>query len=148
MIKFHLVVAAIALVMIACTVVVDCYRLVMMMMVVIVVMIVIKVVVVVVMIVVMIVVQISICRPSSSILLAVEVQRRTHRRRVWRIDDRALLFGRQAGLESSVRQRSYGALGVYGRCCVGRPGSGKGRRARVGIAFCLAEDNCQWKARC
>jgi uncharacterized paraquat-inducible protein A len=100
MIKFHLLVATVCLVMVACTMVMDGYRF-MVVMVMVVVMIVIVIVVVVV---VMVVIQlrIPIHYPSSSVILGVEVERRTHRRRVWWIYDRALLLGRESGFKATV----------------------------------------------
>ena len=100
-VKFHLLVATVRLVMIACTMVVDWYGLMVVMVVVVVVMIVI---VMVVMVVVVVVIQlrIPVHHPSSSMILGVEVQRRTHRRRVWWIYDRALLLGRESGFEATV----------------------------------------------
>jgi hypothetical protein len=59
--------------------------------------------VVMVMVVVVIQLRISIHYPSSSIILGVKVERRTHRRRVWWIYDRALLLGRESGFEATVR---------------------------------------------
>jgi hypothetical protein len=102
-VKFHLLVATVRLVMIACTMVVDWYGLMVVMVVVVVVMIVI-VMVVMVMVVVVVVIQlrIPVHHPSSSMILGVEVQRRTHRRRVWWIYDRALLLGRESGFEATV----------------------------------------------
>lgn len=81
MIKLHLVIAAVSLVMVASTMVVNRYRI--MMMVVMVVVVVVIMVVIVVMIVV--VLQIPICHPSSSILLRMKVERGTHRWRIRRI---------------------------------------------------------------
>jgi hypothetical protein len=100
-VKFHLLVATVRLVMIACTMVVDWYGLMVVMVVVVVVMIVI-VIVVMVMVVVVIQLRIPVHHPSSSMILGVEVQRRTHRRRVWWIYDRALLLGRESGFEATV----------------------------------------------
>jgi hypothetical protein len=100
-VKFHLLVATVRLVMIACTMVVDWYGLMVVMVVVVVVMIVI-VMVVMVMVVVVIQLRIPVHHPSSSMILGVEVQRRTHRRRVWWIYDRALLLGRESGFEATV----------------------------------------------
>jgi hypothetical protein len=100
-VKFHLLVATVRLVMIACTMVVDWYGLMVVMVVVVVVMIVI-VVMVMVMVVVVIQLRIPVYHPSSSMILGVEVQRRTHRRRVWWIYDRALLLGRESGFEATV----------------------------------------------
>jgi hypothetical protein len=102
MVELHLLVATVCLVMVACTMVVDGYRFVVVVMVVVVVMIVI-VMVVMVMVVVVIQLRIPIHYPSSSIILGVEVERRTHRRRVWWIYDRALLLGRESGFEATVR---------------------------------------------
>jgi hypothetical protein len=100
-VKFHLLVATVRLVMIACTMVVDWYGLMVVMVVVVVVMIVI-VMVVMVMVVVVIQLRIPVHHPSSSMILGVEVQRRTHRRRVWWIYDRTLLLGRESGFEATV----------------------------------------------
>jgi hypothetical protein len=100
-VKFHLLVATVRLVMIACTMVVDWYGLMVVIVVVVVVMIVI-VIVVMVMVVVVIQLRIPVHHPSSSMILGVEVQRRTHRRRVWWIYDRALLLGRESGFEATV----------------------------------------------
>lgn len=85
MVKFYLLITTVRLVMVACAMVVDRYRL-MVVMVMVVVMIVI-VIVVMVMVVVVIQLRIPVHHPSSSIILGVEVQRRTHRRRVWWIYD-------------------------------------------------------------
>jgi hypothetical protein len=100
MVEFHFLVATVRLIMVACTMIVDGYRL-MVVMVMVVVMIVV-VMVVMVMVVVVIQLRIPIHYPSSSIILGVEVQRRTHRRRVWWIDDRTLLLGRESGFEATV----------------------------------------------
>jgi hypothetical protein len=60
------------------------------------------VVMVVVVIVIVIQLRIPVHHPSSSMVLGVEVQRWTHRRRVWWIYDRALLFGGESGFEATV----------------------------------------------
>ena len=100
MVEFHFLVATVRLVMVACTMIVNWYGF----MVVMVVVVIMVVVVMVVMVMVMVVIQlrIPIHYPSSSIILGVEVQRRTHRRRVWWIDDRTLLLGRESGFEATV----------------------------------------------
>lgn len=100
MVEFHLLIATVRLIMVACTMVVNWNSL-MVVMVVVVIMIVI-VVVVMVMVVVVIQLGIPVHHSSSSMILGVEVQRRTHRRRVWWIYDRALLLGRQSGFEATV----------------------------------------------
>ena len=100
MVEFHLLVATVCLVMVACTMIVDGNRF-MVVMVMVVVMIVV-VMVVMVMVVVVIQLRIPIHYPSSSIILGVEVERRTHRRRVWWVYDRALLLGRESGFETTV----------------------------------------------
>lgn len=100
MVEFHFLVATVRLVMVACTMVVNWYGL-MVVMVIVVVMIVV-VMVVMVMVVVVIQLRIPIHYPSSSIILGVEVERRTHRRRVWWIYDRTLLLGRESGFEATV----------------------------------------------
>ena len=100
MVKFHLLIATVCLVMIACAMVVNWYGLVVVMVMVVVVIVVVMVVMVVVVVVIQL--RISIHHPSSSMILGVEVQRRTHRRRVWRIYDRALLFGGKSGFEATV----------------------------------------------
>jgi hypothetical protein len=104
MIKFHLLVATVCLVMVACTMVMDGYRfmVVMVMVVVMIVIVIVIVIVVVVMVVVVIQLRIPIHYPSSSVILGVEVERRTHRRRVWWIYDRALLLGRESGFKATV----------------------------------------------
>jgi hypothetical protein len=104
MIKFHLLVATVCLVMVACTMVMDGYRfmVVMVMVVVMIVIVIVIVVVVMVMVVVVIQLRIPIHYPSSSVILGVEVERRTHRRRVWWIYDRALLLGRESGFKATV----------------------------------------------
>jgi hypothetical protein len=101
-VKFHLLVATVRLVMIACTMVVDWYGLMVVMVVVVVVVMIVIVMVVMVMVVVVIQLRIPVHHPSSSMILGVEVQRRTHRRRVWWIYDRALLLGRESGFEATV----------------------------------------------
>jgi hypothetical protein len=100
MVEFHLLVAAVCLVVVACAMIVNWYRL-MVVMVMVVVMIVV-VIVVMVMVVVVIQLRVPIHYPSSSIIMAVEVQRRTHRRRVRWIYNRALLLGRESGFEATV----------------------------------------------
>lgn len=77
MIKLHLIIATVSIVMVASTMVVNRYR--------IVVMVVMVVVVIMVVIVVVVVLQIPICHPSSSILLRMKVERGTHRWRIRRI---------------------------------------------------------------
>jgi hypothetical protein len=74
----------------------------MVVMVVVVVVMIVIVIVVMVMVVVVIQLRIPVHHPSSSMILGVEVQRRTHRRRVWWIYDRALLLGRESGFEATV----------------------------------------------
>jgi hypothetical protein len=101
-VKFHLLVATVRLVMIACTMVVDWYGLMVVMVVVVVVVMIVIVMVVMVVVVVVIQLRIPVHHPSSSMILGVEVQRRTHRRRVWWIYDRALLLGRESGFEATV----------------------------------------------
>lgn len=100
MVEFHFLVATVRLVMVACTMIVNWYGF----MVVMVVVVIMVVVVMVVMVMVMVVIQlgIPIHYPSSSIILGVEVERRTHRRRVWWVYDRALLLGRESGFETTV----------------------------------------------
>jgi hypothetical protein len=100
MIKFHLLVATVCLIVIACTMIVNWYGLVVVMVVVVVMIVIVMVVMV--MVVVVIQLRIPVHHPSSSMVLGVEVQRWTHRRRVWWIYDRALLFGGESGLEATV----------------------------------------------
>ena len=100
MVKFHLLIATVCLVMVACAMVVDWYGLVVVMVVVVVMIVIVMVVMV--MVVVVIQLRIPVHHPSSSMVLGVEVQRWTHRRRVWWIYDRALLFGGESGLEATV----------------------------------------------
>jgi hypothetical protein len=102
MVKFHLLIATVCLVMIACAMVVNWYGLVVVMVMVVVMIVVVMVVMVMVVVVVVIQLRISVHHPSSSMILGVEVQRRTHRRRVWWIYDRALLLGRESGFEATV----------------------------------------------
>jgi hypothetical protein len=102
MIKFHLLVATVCLVMVACTMVMDGYRFMVVMVMVVVMIVIVIVIVVVVMVVVVIQLRIPIHYPSSSVILGVEVERRTHRRRVWWIYDRALLLGRESGFKATV----------------------------------------------
>jgi hypothetical protein len=102
MVKFHLLIATVCLVMIACAMVVNWYGLVVVMVMVVVMIVVVMVVMIMVVVVVVIQLRISVHHPSSSMILGVEVQRRTHRRRVWWIYDRALLFGRESGFEATV----------------------------------------------
>jgi hypothetical protein len=81
MIKLHLVIAAVSLIVVASTMVVNRYRFVMVVMMVVVVVVIMFVIVVMI----VVVLQIPICHSPSSILLRVEVERGTHRRRIWRI---------------------------------------------------------------
>ena len=74
-IKLYLVIAAVSLVMVASTMVVNRYRIVVM----------VVMVVVVVVIMVVVVLQIPICHSSSSVLLGVKVERRAHRWRIRRV---------------------------------------------------------------
>lgn len=102
MVKFHLLIATVCLVMVACAMVVDWYGLVVVMVVVVVMIVIVMVVMVVVVIVIVIQLRIPVHHPSSSMVLGVEFQRWTHRRRVWWIYDRALLFGGESGFEATV----------------------------------------------
>jgi hypothetical protein len=102
MVEFHLLVATVCLVMVACAMIVDGYRFMVVMVMVVVMIVVVMVVMVMVMVVVVIQLQIPIHYPSSSVILGVEVECRTHRRRVWWIYDRTLLLGRESGFEATV----------------------------------------------
>ena len=82
--------------------IVNWYRLMVVMVMVVVMIVVVIVIVVMVMVVVVIQLRVPIHYPSSSIIMAVEVQRRTHRRRVRWIYNRALLLGRESGFEATV----------------------------------------------
>jgi hypothetical protein len=81
MIKLHFIIAAVSLVMVASTMVVNRYRFVMVVMMMVVVVVIMFVIVVMI----VVVLQIPICHSPSSVLLRVEVERGTHRRRVRRI---------------------------------------------------------------
>ena len=73
MIKFNLVIAAVSLVVVTSTMVVNRYRIVMM------------VVMVVIVVMIVVVLQVPICHSSSSVLLGVKVERGTHRWRIRRV---------------------------------------------------------------
>jgi len=81
MIKLHLVIAAVSLIMVASTMVVNRYRIV----VVVVMVVVVLVIMVVIVVMIVVVLQISVCHSSSSIFLRMKVERWTHRWRIRRI---------------------------------------------------------------
>ena len=85
MIKLHLVIAAVSLIMVASTMVVNRYRFVMMVVVMVVVVVIMFVIMFVIVVMVVVVLQVPVCHSSSSILLGVEVERGTHRWWIWRI---------------------------------------------------------------
>ena len=122
MIELHLLVTTVAMIVVARAMIVNGNSLLVMVMMVVVMMVV--MIMIVIMVVVLAVIAVEHCPPP--ILMGVVAQRWTDWPRIGWVDDRALLLGREAGLQASDWQRSYRSLGVDGRCRVRRARSGEG----------------------